>query len=285
MLMIAGGQGKVFSPFLVSIGLLTLVALAFRVSHDPPDGRFSSFGNNFTVVTWRTSSRLAVLYLAADADTEGRLNQLKLLPFNLRISSITQKPGAHHSSKGALTKHLASLCLGALFTLTALSQAPPTSDAVYVQQPGHWRRLYVAPVVLTRVGDGSGSTKIFSVYRDPHATTAVKGPRPVFSWSGFNDNISPRDVLVVRLAQKKDHREMQYATSDPHRGITPGYLPQDRVEVQVRDDGNLRTVTPKADLAPGEYMLFTGAPGALVAPGTRFPGGVSVFGFDFQVVK
>jgi hypothetical protein len=215
----------------------------------------------------------------------GRLNQLKLLPFNLRISSITQKPGAHHSSKVAFIQRLASFCLGALFTLTALCQAPPTSNGVYVQQPGHWRRLYVAPVGLTRFGDGSGSTKIFSVYRDPHATTAVKGPWPVFSWSGFNDNISPRDVLIVRLAQKKDHRELQYATSDPHRGITPGYLPQDRVEVQVRDDGNLRTVTPKADLAPGEYMLFTGAPGVVVAPGTRFTAGLSVLGFDFQVVK
>jgi len=184
------------------------------------------------------------------------------------------------TEKGEFIKHLVSLCLGALFTVTALGQAPITGG-VYVRQPGRWQRLYGAPVGSTRSGDATGSTKIFAVYLEPHATTTVKGPRPVFSWSGFNDNISPRDVLIVRLAQKKDHRELQYPTSNALS--TTGYSPQERVEVQVRDDGNVRTVTPQADLPPGEYMLFTGTPSARDAPDTRLTGGS--LGFDFQVIK
>jgi hypothetical protein len=139
--------------------------------------------------------------------------------------------------------------------------------------------LYGAPVGLTRFGDGTGRPKIFSVYRDPHATTAVKGPRPVFSWSGFNDSISPRDVLI---AQKKDHRELQYATPNAPSGVTTGYPPQGRVEVQVRDDGNVRTVTPQADFPPGEYMLSTSSPAILVVPDTAL---TSSLGFDFQVIR
>jgi len=181
-----------------------------------------------------------------------------------------------------LMKHLASIWL-CMFAISALGQGSPPAGGVYLLQSDHWQRLDVTNEEGPPSVRGEwNAVDWFFVYPNAHAATAVSGAKPVFCWNGFNDNISPRSVLIVRLAQKKNHRELQTIMGDDPNHLME-YLPQDRIEVQIRDDGDERTVTPETDLAPGEYMLFTGVSDIMLASGGRFTGAAQTRGFDFQV--
>jgi hypothetical protein len=159
-------------------------------------------------------------------------------------------------------------------------QAKPTDAGVYIQNGEHWDKLYLANSSGIRIGSAAGaafsygiaSVKSIMTFRDPSAPVKGFGPRPVFLIVGPTQT-APRDMLIVRLKQKKDHRELQIGKANAYGGAKIEYPASDVTEVIVTDSDSTRTLTPKVDLKPGEYLLFVGTP-------TQMPAGYG--GYDFS---
>lgn len=162
------------------------------------------------------------------------------------------------------------------------AQTKPIEPGVYVQHGDHWDKLYVANSSGIRMSGPAGtmfsygiaSMKTIMIFRDPTAPIKTFGARPVFYVVGPTLT-APRDMLIVRLNQKKDHRELQIGKANAYTGAKIEYSASDTIEVTVTDSDGARTITPNADLKPGEYILFVGTP-------TPMPAGYG--GYDFSVV-
>ena len=161
-------------------------------------------------------------------------------------------------------------------------QTVPTDPGVYVRNGDHWDKLYLANSSGVRAGGGMGAALTYGIasvkstmtFRDPTAPVKTLGARPVFCIVGPSLT-APRDMLIVRLKEKKDHRELQIGKANAYTGMKIEYPSSDVTEVTVTESGSVRTLTPKVDLKPGEYLLFVGAP-------TQMPAGYG--GYDFSDV-
>jgi hypothetical protein len=164
--------------------------------------------------------------------------------------------------------------------LPVFSQAKPTDVGVYVQNGDHWDKLYLASSSGVRAGGAMGaafsygiaSVKSVMTFRDPTAPVKTFGPRPVFLIVGPSMT-APRDMLIVRLKEKKDHRELQIGKANAYTGMKMEYPASDVTEVTVTESDGVKTLTPKVDLKSGEYLLFVGTP-------TQMPAGYG--GYDFS---
>jgi hypothetical protein len=168
------------------------------------------------------------------------------------------------------------LCLTSSIVYAQNAQA-----GAYVQTSDKWEKLYIANteglkskgVAKSAFSYGIASAKIVLMYREPDAPVKTQGPRPIFKIVGPTMT-APRDIVIVRLKQEKDHRELQVASTRVWTGINSSYPPEDTVAVDVKQDGDTMIITPKADLKPGQYMLFAATP-------TAMPAGYG--GYDFTV--
>lgn len=164
----------------------------------------------------------------------------------------------------------------------ATAQTKPMENGIYVQNGDHWDKLYIANTSGARSSGaaksafsyGIASAKAVLVFRDSTAPVKTSSTRPVFLVIG-DTLTAPRDIVIVRLQQKKDHRELQIGKFNAYSGMKMEYLPADVVGVDVKDSERGRTITPQADLKSGEYIIFTGTP-------TPMPTGYG--GYDFSVV-
>jgi hypothetical protein len=178
-----------------------------------------------------------------------------------------------------MKKTMLMLCL---CSAIALAQTAPTDPSVSLQNGDHLDKLYLASTSGVKSSGaakvifsyGIASAEVVYVYRDATALVKTTEVRPVFHIIG-NMSTAPRDIVIIRLQQKKDHRELQTAKVNAYSGMKMQYPPQDTIEVDVQDSANERIITPKVDLKPGEYMLFVGSP-------TPMPTGSG--GYDFSVV-
>jgi len=178
-----------------------------------------------------------------------------------------------------MKRELLLLCL---CTAMASAQTQPTADGVYLQNGNHLDKLYVASTSGVRSSGaakvafsyGIASIKVVLEYRDATAPVKTSLARPIFHVLG-NMSTAPRDIVIVHLQQKKDHRELQTAKANAYSGMKMEYSPADVTEVDVMDSEKERIITPKADLKPGEYIIFTGSPSPM-------PSGYG--GYDFSVV-
>ncbi len=158
----------------------------------------------------------------------------------------------------------------ALFCVSCfmLAQAVPVS----VSYQGEKGLIALQPLMPS----GGGATKIGKMfvpgltpqivrtYSGADSPVKITEPRPTFifkvmpqltSVAGFTS----RDIRLVRLRARKDHRELQVTTGASMFTFKAGTGENQLLEISVstRDDGYI--VTPKADLPAGEYMLFLGA--------------------------
>ena len=130
----------------------------------------------------------------------------------------------------------------AAFASTCHAQsAPPPCPAgsgVFVLEQTGWKPLYevqVAGVKSSGVAKaafsyGIASVKSVLVYRDPSA------PETVQSGATFCMNVAPgalRDATIVRVEQKKDHRELQTAKGNIYSGLSLQYRPEDVQKITV----------------------------------------------------
>lgn len=178
-----------------------------------------------------------------------------------------------------MKKWIASLVL-AIACGTAAAQDGPKENGVYVRSGEHWVKLSQASSSGFRSGGmgktmltgGAASIRSFMLFRDPSAPVSLSTSRPSFLIVGFSN--PPRDIVIVRLERKKDHRELQIGRFNGYTGGGMEYRKEDVTEVDAKSDGPSLLVTPKSDLRPGEYIIFASYP-------TPFPAGYG--GYDFEV--
>jgi hypothetical protein len=163
---------------------------------------------------------------------------------------------------------------------SALADLQSLSHGLYYQSAQGWKKLdgtrssgfstthgasslVGVPPGGVRLYDGSASANQFDNHR-PIFGIIVDASRP--DVAGFN----ARDLLLVRMAKKKDHRELQ---------VMEGGFAKERVGLNSKDlvEVTLTTVAdrtfivvPKTELASGEYVL-------------TFRGANGVAGYDFGI--
>jgi len=176
-------------------------------------------------------------------------------------------------------KIYAAVMLTCLFSCSGSAQSVPTEYGAYLKSSDGWQKLYIAPSSGTHSSSaakvalsyGIASAKSVITYRG--SSTPVKtGAKPLFLLAGMSTDVSPRDIVIVRLKQKKDHRELQIGKVNLYSGSRFEYPPEDVFDVNVVEGGSTRTITPETDLKPGEYILFTSQ-----------QTGVQLDGYDFTV--
>jgi hypothetical protein len=172
----------------------------------------------------------------------------------------------------------------ALAPVLVIAQSTATENGVYVQNGNAWDKLYLANLNGTKSSGvaksafsyGIAKAKVEVVYRDAEAPVSTSGPRPTFKIVGPSQ-VAPRDIVIVRVQQKKDHRELQLGTARMWSGVNMQYPPEATTEVSVKQTDNGLILTPAADLKPGQYLLFAGGP----VGGSGLPSGMG--GFDFGI--
>jgi hypothetical protein len=180
---------------------------------------------------------------------------------------------------------VSSLVLSATVALAA-DQPIPTEKGTYIQDSNSWNKMYLASVIGVKNGGVAASAFTYGIakahveviYRDAEAPVKTSNAKPTFRVVGDLD-VAPRDIIIVRVEKKKDHRELQTAKAGLWSGINSQYPREAITEVSVQQvDGGV-VITPNSDLKPGEYLLFAGQPFA----GGGMPSGYG--GFDFSVKK
>ena len=170
-----------------------------------------------------------------------------------------------------------SICvlLFVCFAFPTISQSLAPKDAAAKLQPGayYWARAAWTPMQsITMSGGGSkhmakmlvpGLTpQMVWTFRDPKAPVQVPDGKPLFCFkfievpAGTPYAPSGRDIVIVRFDEKKDHRELQ-TTSGGNAFTFKAGLSKDRMpDIDVTAlDSSTYLVSPKNDLAAGEYLL------------------------------
>lgn len=147
------------------------------------------------------------------------------------------------------------------------------SDGVYYKTAQGWQKL--EPVSMAG-GGLKHAGKMFVpgltpqmvwTFRDAESPAQIADRRPTFCVKELPAlaNIagrSGRDLLIVRLDKKKDHRELQTTSGGSMFTFKAG-LSKDRMPDITREtiaDG-IFMLTPNEDLKPGEYMVTFSALG------------------------
>ena len=154
---------------------------------------------------------------------------------------------------------------------------------VSIQNGTTWDKLYHANITGTKSKGVAGAAFSYGIakahivhtFREAEAPIQTSNPRPVFKVVGAQD-IAPRDIIIVKLEKKKDHREIEVGSVRTWTGANMGYPDKAVTKVTVQQVEGALLVTPAEDLEPGEYLLFPGVQG-VVMPEAGFGG------FDFGV--
>lgn len=173
-------------------------------------------------------------------------------------------------SAGLMTSQLT-----AQSTQTDLSGIP-TSSGIYWHAPSGWIGLPANPLLAF---EGSNVRWLLSLGRNdavaeipgPHSVVQIPNARPVLHLRGF---LPDNAIYVVRETEKLDYREIRMPiTHDFHNWAR--FRSQDLVDyTMTRNDDGIATLTPKADMKPGDYAVVT-----QYEPGMR---GIRI-AFDFGV--
>jgi hypothetical protein len=131
---------------------------------------------------------------------------------------------------------------------------------VYYKSKADWIRLSESTdsQYITRGGDkavftfGLSWIRTVRIYSTPSAKAQISATRPEFYIRGIA--VSQRDISILRLERKKDHREIEVSSMRP--GEVRGYRPNDIYRVKaIRLSDGLYKITPASELKPGEYIL------------------------------
>jgi hypothetical protein len=146
----------------------------------------------------------------------------------------------------------------------------PADSGMYYQSGGNYRPMKMdCNTGLKSTGLSFGLRDKF-IYKGPSAPMRLNDHHPIFVFISPADTSAVRSTFVlVQMNMKKDHRETEFAV---------GGVLNNLVEVKVTHEASDITITPVADLAPGEYLLgmYQGASDATVA-------NLLGCGYDFSV--
>ncbi len=154
-----------------------------------------------------------------------------------------------------------------------LAQAPkpppvaglPAPDGVYYRQGyGKWVKLTPAPVTNMKTKgmgtfidtEGLSNLGMQVVYKGPRAAVQIEERLPTFYARGTG---SSADIVLVQLTQRKDSRSIHASSAAATIENKGGFRKDDirKVTVTVYSDGSF-SITPEAELKPGEYLLAFG---------------------------
>jgi hypothetical protein len=136
------------------------------------------------------------------------------------------------------------------------------SSGVYCKTASGWVELESLPMSSMKTAPnwgrtmaGINSNKLIYLYNGAEAPVKISETRPTFYLRYYRGYTSARNFSIVRMDQKKDHRELQ-TTHATFSGTSVGYNEKDIVAVDftIVSDG-LYAITPKADLVKGEYVF------------------------------
>jgi hypothetical protein len=146
----------------------------------------------------------------------------------------------------------------------AMPDAPTGPGVYYRQGDGAWVRLQAAPIAEMKTKgmelfiETGGYTDLGMsiVCRGAKASLRIPVPKPTFL---VREVGSPKDLILVRLTQKKDRRTFQASSSSATVENKGGFKKGDihKMAVVPRPDNSF-SVTPEEDLHPGEYLLVFG---------------------------
>lgn len=159
--------------------------------------------------------------------------------------------------------------------------SPPTSagggleslsHGFYYQSAQGWKKLEVTGSSGFRTTHGASALAgvppgAVRIYDGSEASNQFENRRPVFgirvdASRPDAPGLNARDLLIVRMAKKKDHRELQVIEGG-FASQRVGLNSKDLVEVTLTTVADRTfTLVPKNDLARGEYVItFRGANG------------------------
>jgi hypothetical protein len=172
-----------------------------------------------------------------------------------------------------------------LFSIAAMLAAPafaqqstqvPTKPGTYYKSSAGYtllERVTTSGFKTTGKGKAAFSYGIAKVnglfiYNNPTAVLQLPDQKPNFLIITQGE-ISIQDIALVKMEQKKDHRESEYCKAGAWTGVRLENKSGVALNVTRTPDGNI-TIVPVQDLPVGEYLLVT------------MPGG-GAMGYDFGV--
>lgn len=166
-----------------------------------------------------------------------------------------------------------------LFAVTGLAiaqQAPtPTAAGVYMKTADGYAQMERVTQSgfktkgMAKVMFSYGIAKLDGVFifKNPTAFLRITERKPTFLLVSPGE-VSMQDIALVKMEQKKDHRESQFCKAGAWTGVK--LENQSGVALDVARTPIGITITPREPLEPGEYLLVT------------MPGG-GAMGYDFGV--
>jgi len=146
----------------------------------------------------------------------------------------------------------------------AVPEMPSTPGVYYRQGDATWVPLQPAPIAEMKTRgmelfiESGGFTNLGMsiVCRGAKASLRISVPKPTFF---IREAASPKDLMLVRLAQKKGTRTFQTssasATVENKEGLRKGDIR--KMAVTEYPDHSF-SAAPEEDLNPGEYLLVCG---------------------------
>jgi hypothetical protein len=162
-----------------------------------------------------------------------------------------------------------------------LAQVDTTVRGTYLEDGDHWTKMFLANAAGSHASGiaksaftyGIAKAKVVLVFRGATAPVLAHDARPTFRIVGSSET-ALRDIVIVRLKQKKDEREIQTANVGVFSGVNYQYPKEDTIATESKETKDGLEVRPAADLKNGEYILFT-------QTATAMPTGYG--GYDFSV--
>jgi hypothetical protein len=153
--------------------------------------------------------------------------------------------------------------LAALIAVAAFAQDSP---GMYVDQSGSLVKMEHVPFGGTGTKDVAKSVFVPGVgpkviWEFPGAQAPIRvSARPRFVYQlRPNQTISERDVVIVRMDQKSDHREIRVAKTGAFTLNTrTGYDEKKLISVTVTRKSDTLEISPATDLDAGEYYVTAG---------------------------
>lgn len=152
-----------------------------------------------------------------------------------------------------------------LVSALAFGQGVP---GIYLDQDGTLSELSPAAYSGTQSSNSVVKANVFWTFRGGHSSVQLSANRPHFRLVCGQGHLNllmlcgspsqPRDLIIVRLDEKSDHREARMATGSIFGGHG-GFDPKKTTTATLvkRDDGSWE-VSPDKDLKAGEYLITTG---------------------------
>jgi hypothetical protein len=180
-------------------------------------------------------------------------------------------PAAEANPDDPMTKHDVGV-----YVMTTTRDGKP--KMIFIDRAGE-AGVKTANVAAFAFTYGIAKAKLKAEIPGPHAQTRVSENRPVFymyfpemssigSFGGTNMISSPNQFTLLGLEAKKDHRETQIAKMGFASQNVGADEKREILFTSERIHSGMYRVTPKADLAAGEYAFIMATQGAGAATGT-----------------